>query len=317
MVEGKHRVDCEFLYGDQSMESDIMRCNKRILDNLVDGGGMEKGGQKSFIMIIGTFNIRGGGSYVKRRHILHSIDKGKADIFLIQETKLSSVFHYVVNSFWHKELIYYSVSDSVGLSGGMLILWKRNKFDVLCSFRGLGYLGVKISWKSNLYYIINVYSDCSREDKRLLWNSFLELKSVFNDGEWVIRGDFNAVKNRRDRVGRSECIGTTQCRDFSAFIDDMNLVGVVGQRIDERDVSDHCPVWLVAGMEDRGPKPFKFKNECFGSKEFMTFVEKEWAVLEVSGRGDFVLKEKLRLLKATLRRWNLNVFGKHDLEIEK
>lgn len=39
--------------------------------------------------------------------------------------------------------------------------------------------------------------------------------------------------------------------------------------------------------------------------------------LIVSGRGCFVLKEKLRLLKSRLKWWNINIFDKIDLEIEE
>ncbi|KAI5398210.1 hypothetical protein KIW84_063846 [Lathyrus oleraceus] len=36
----------------------------------------------------------------------------------------------------------------------------------------------------------------------------------------------------------------------------------------------------------------------------------------VSGRGDFVLKEKLRMLKISLKKWNIEVFGWLDLKAE-
>lgn len=38
-------------------------------------------------------------------------------------------------------------------------------------------------------------------------------------------------------------------------------------------------------------------------------MEEFWAQQRVSGWGAFILKEKLKLLKAALRRWNSNVFG--------
>ncbi|XP_058742324.1 uncharacterized protein LOC131614788 [Vicia villosa] len=37
----------------------------------------------------------------------------------------------------------------------------------------------------------------------------------------------------------------------------------------------------------------------------------------VRGRGDFVLKEKFRIIKERLRWWNNTVFGKFDLEVEE
>lgn len=42
-------------------------------------------------MIIGSFNIRGGGSVLKRKRISKIIKEGRADIFLIQESQMDSV----------------------------------------------------------------------------------------------------------------------------------------------------------------------------------------------------------------------------------
>ncbi|XP_058770694.1 uncharacterized protein LOC131644257 [Vicia villosa] len=96
----------------------------------------------------------------------------------------------------------------------------------------------------------------------------------------------------------------------------VNDWGVEGQRVGERDISDHCPIWLEVDMNNWSPKPFKFNNEWFSCDTFYAFVEKEWRSFRVSGRGDFVLKQKLFLLKGSLKRWNKEVFGRLDLEIQ-
>ncbi|XP_058741554.1 uncharacterized protein LOC131613931 [Vicia villosa] len=92
---------------------------------------------------------------------------------------------------------------------------------------------------------------------------------------------------------------------------------MVGKFIGQRDVSDHCPVWVVVDKEDWGPKPFKFNNEWFKNKEFLHFVEMEWKAIIVRDIGDFVLKEKFRIIKDRLRWWNKMVFGKYDLEVKE
>ncbi|XP_058759859.1 uncharacterized protein LOC131633157 [Vicia villosa] len=66
-----------------------------------------------------------------------------------------------------------------------------------------------------------------------------------------------------------------------------------------------------------GPKPFKLNNEWFSNASFVPFVEREWKNLVVHGRGDFILKEKLRLIKDKIKMWNKDVFGKIDLEIDE
>lgn len=97
---------------------------------------------------------------------------------------MTSLSQSIVRRIWHIEDIDFSVFDSIGLSGGMLIQWKKNELDFICSFRSLGYLGIIALWKNHFYYIINVYSGCSGEEKRMLWKILLELKSIFIDGEW-------------------------------------------------------------------------------------------------------------------------------------
>lgn len=228
-------------------------------------------------MIIGTLNIKGGCSAIKRRSIHHIITKGKACIFLIQETKLK---HYSVSmacSFWNVDKVDFTVSDSEGMSDGLISLWNYSKIEVLFSFRGNGYLGIKVMWEEKYYYVCNVYSSCVLSYKRELWENILDYKSRFYDGEWIIAGDFNTVKNGSERSGRIVRGSNAEWEEFSSFIDNSGLEdvpckgkkyswysgngkpksridrfllsskavndwGVVGKLIGLRDISAHCPV---------------------------------------------------------------------------
>lgn len=69
----------------------------------------------------------------------------------------------------------------------------------------------------------------------------------------------------------------------------------------DRNISDHCPVWLIFDKSNWGPKLFKVNNEWFLNKDFTPFMKKEWQCIMVEGRGDYVLKEKLRILKEKIR----------------
>ncbi|XP_058772452.1 uncharacterized protein LOC131646435 [Vicia villosa] len=88
---------------------------------------------------------------------------------------------------------------------------------------------------------------------------------------------------------------------------------LVGKRIN----SDHCPVWLKPANGDWGPKPFRFNNGWFKHDEFRSFVAEEWNLIQVAGRGDFILYEKLKKLKQALKKWNNETFGWIDLSIEE
>lgn len=69
-----------------------------------------------------------------------------------------------------------------------MILWKVHGVEVLYSFRGGSYLGIKVRMKGLIYYIVNVYSACCISLKRTLWCKLLYLKLIFTEGEWIIRG---------------------------------------------------------------------------------------------------------------------------------
>ncbi|XP_058761161.1 uncharacterized protein LOC131634509 [Vicia villosa] len=265
---------------------------------------------------------------------------------------MTHVSEMEARSFWGNDDCDFSFSKSEGMSGGILTLWKDSALSVVLSFSGPGYLGVKVSWRNNFYYCINVYSSCTLSLKRSLWKELVDLKEKYKDGDWLLGGDFNAIKKRSERFGTSTSANKLEWREFSNFIEDVGMIdvpckgkkyswfsangksksrldrfildgnivsswGVVGQFIAQRDVSDHCPVWLVVDKEDWGPKPFKFNNEWFNNKDFTCFVEEEWKAIKVSGRGDFVFKEKFRIVKDRLKWWNKVVFGKYDLEVEE
>lgn len=50
------------------------------------------------------------------------------------------------------------------------------------------------------------------------------------------------------------------------------LWGVVGQVINKRDISDHCPIWLMLDKVDWGPKLFKVNDNWFENKDFLFFL---------------------------------------------
>lgn len=128
-------------------------------------------------MIIGSFNIRGGVSALKRSRINSIISKGKADVFLIQETKVVSMSDKVARSFWKHSDIGYSFSNSEGRSGGLITLWKMDKMTVIHSFKGVGFLGIKVIWKDDVYYIVNVYSSCDLVKKK---HKYFPLVNVYS-----------------------------------------------------------------------------------------------------------------------------------------
>lgn len=235
--------------------------------------------------------------------------------------------------------------------GGLLSIWKQVIFDVQFSFSSVNFVGVCFKQQNILWYIVKVYSSCNIAGKRCLWNELRVLKSEFVRGDWCVAGDFNAVVSVEGRRGDSASFNQTEKREFKYFIDDIELIDVLvlgkkfscfgsdgrsmsridcfllsegliarwnisSQWIGDRYISDHCPVWWVSSSLNWGPKPSKFNNCWLEHKDFKKFVQVRWPSFQIKGRCDFVVTEKLKLLKEKLRWWNGEVFGFKNLQLE-
>ncbi|KAL8523184.1 hypothetical protein ACS0TY_013234 [Phlomoides rotata] len=83
-----------------------------------------------------------------------------------------------------------------------------------------------------------------------------------------------------------------------------------------RTFSDHCPIFLKSMIVDWGPKPFKFFNGWISHPEFKEYCDKKWNSYNVQGWKSFILKEKLKLLKADLKTWSRDIFGEMNQKME-
>ncbi|MCH80144.1 LINE-1 reverse transcriptase like [Trifolium medium] len=83
-----------------------------------------------------------------------------------------------------------------------------------------------------------------------------------------------------------------------------------------RDISDHCHIILRYANFDLGPKPFRFNNHWLKSKGFGEVVVGGWGSITGGGWKGVIVKEKLKALKGTLKRWNREIFGGLEEKIE-
>jgi exonuclease III len=303
-------------------------------------------------MKIMSLNLRGWGNSAKRRRLSLLIKKGEFDICLFQETKRASFSDSMLHSLWGHNDIMWVAKESIGLSGGMLSVWNKDIFSFKYSFTGVGFLGICVDWRGGLLYIVNIYSPCSSRGKRKLWSDLIDLKLNFDPGEWCFGGDFNAIMKLGERRGINGSGIQLDRAEFSHFCDAMELVdipvmgkkftwvssdgttmsrldcfllsegfiakeGISNQWVGDRDISDHCPIWLLTSNQNWGPKPFKFNNCWIDHPEFFNFVKSSWESMEIQGKKAFVIKEKLKRLKIALKTWNREVFGILDLNIDQ
>ncbi|KAI5432555.1 hypothetical protein KIW84_020027 [Lathyrus oleraceus] len=186
--------------------------------------------KKWCIMIIGSLNNHGGGNMSKRKIRNHIDNTSKANIFFIQESKLKSVDFSIVNSLWKRQGVGWSSSNAIGQSGGIITMWNDKSISPIFSFKGKGFLGMKLSWKNDVYYVVNVYAACNISLKRKILCELLDLKRKMIDDLWLVGEDFNVVSKSSERKGSSSNNQKSEQRDFKAFINEMDLVDILYTR---------------------------------------------------------------------------------------
>lgn len=108
--------------------------------------------------------------------------------------------------------------DVVGRSGGLLVLWKKDYFELSTYFVGSNFLGVEGFWGKERIKVslINVYAPCELRGKRLLWEEIAYVMELRGGERWCVMGDFNSIKDLGERKGvdgfnRSEEVQTFGC----------------------------------------------------------------------------------------------------------
>ena len=95
------------------------------------------------------------------------------------------------------------------------------------------------------------------------------------------------------------------------------LFGGARQSLLPKPTSDHHPILLEGGAcPVRGPLPFRFKNMWLKEEGFKYPVNDWWCSYEIRGTGSYMLAEKLKGLKAQLKAWNKNSFGRVEVKKE-
>lgn len=115
---------------------------------------------------------------------------------------------------------------STGNSRGLLCIWNLNSFVLLEQFDSNEYLGVRGFWGSNQVpcLIINIYSPCNLNDRRVLGEELRCLRIDNLTLAWCIMGDFNAVRCPSERIDRLAGLVSREIEEFDEFIEDMGLI---------------------------------------------------------------------------------------------
>jgi len=146
-------------------------------------------------MNIISYTVRGLGRGVKWPTVRRLVNKQHVDILCIQETKKEVIERVMCQALWGDSDVRWEALPSVNSSSGILCIWGEKSFKLERKITGAGFIMLVGKWQqeAQTLNIINIYSLCDIQSKRVLWDNIKQLKSQ-NIGElWCILGDFNNI----------------------------------------------------------------------------------------------------------------------------
>ncbi|XP_042980144.1 uncharacterized protein LOC122310314 [Carya illinoinensis] len=253
---------------------------------------------------------------------------------------------------WRDRYNYDSCVSNEDMGGKIWLLWK-NETNVVVQAMGDQSITITMVENSKTILMTIVYAKCYYQERRRLWRD-LEVTNLQNV-PWIVVGDFNIIRNDSERRGGRPRISAT-IEDFNNAIDicglmEMKFSGSMlswcnghanltrsWARLDRgflnasgcdeypdahltyltRTSSDHAPMLFTLSRKvvPYGYPSFKFQQMWTTHDSFFEYVSKVWST-EGSGSAMSTLAFKLKTLKAALRIWNKQVFGRTASHIEE
>ena len=262
----------------------------------------------------------------------------------------SSPFVAFVRSLWSSPFIDWAVLDAMQTSGGVLLIWDKRVFEKLDVMVGQFSVSVLLRGVVDdfVWACTGVYGPNDNGQRSTLWEELSQVRARWPMA-WCLVGDFNIIRYPSERFG-CESFSPTMFA-FSDFIENNSLVDLplegasftwfrdssvpsmlridrvlvsldwvehyvnVSQWVLPRVLSDHCPLLLEAGVVRRSRSAFKFENMWLKVEGFVNRVKHWWDGYSFTGSPSFILAQKLKALKADLKKWNREEFG--DLAFRK
>ncbi|XP_026431387.1 uncharacterized protein LOC113328521 [Papaver somniferum] len=237
----------------------------------------------------------------------------------------------------------WTFQQSVGSSGGMIILWDKKFMEVNDALTGEYILSVSCTNKSDNFnwMLTSVYGPNNIVERISFWEELDTTCRLWNL-PWCIGGDFNTVKKCDEKKNCTKI--SRSMTQFNDFIEHHNLVDLplkgarftwsngqsnpvmcrldrflitpcfethfplISQLARARPTSDHIPILLDISDPSWGPCPFRFEAMWLLESDFLTLLKDWWLSFSFTGSPSTVLWLKLKALKEKLRVWNKEVF---------
>jgi exonuclease III len=170
-----------------------------------------------------SWNVRGLNDGAKRLCVCNLLHLWKVDIVCLQETKVAEVNQAFINSLWRCRHVDWVCHNSIGASGGIILMWNTRVVEKLEEAVGMFSISCKFREVVSgfIWAFSGVYGSNRGEERRLLWEELGGLNAWW-DLPWCVGGDFNTVHYPSERAGTTNI--SPGMNDFSDFIFHSGLI---------------------------------------------------------------------------------------------
>ncbi|XP_057793132.1 uncharacterized protein LOC131009741 [Salvia miltiorrhiza] len=132
------------------------------------------------------------------------------------------------DKWWGRSNFDWAVRESEGRSGGILSVWNKDKFVATSKWNVTGAVIVNGIWLQGGLHccFVNVYAPMGTTEKESLWDTLQLIALQNKDSCLCFLGDFNAVRDPGERVGKGAVFNQADARSFDAFIRQSNLLEI-------------------------------------------------------------------------------------------
>ncbi|XP_026383279.1 uncharacterized protein LOC113278735 [Papaver somniferum] len=170
-----------------------------------------------------SWNVRGLCSNDRRLIVKKMIGLLQAPIVILQETKMMRCSDHDIQQICGHSNFGWTFQQSVGNSGGMIILWDKYFLEVKESLVGDYSLSIYCVNKHDgfVWVLTNIYGPNKPHERADFWE---ELDNIcgYLDLPWCLGGDFNTIKCCDEKKNCNTI--TKSMKDFAEFISQHNLI---------------------------------------------------------------------------------------------
>ncbi|XP_022014065.1 uncharacterized protein LOC110913552 [Helianthus annuus] len=267
-------------------------------------------------MNILSLNIRGivGGakaSWVREVRVTNNIGA-----IALQESKMESLSKSGLIGYWGNNNFDFAYEASIGLSWGLIWMWDPRIIKIVTVVQNRNYLLIRGSMVGSGVPInlFNIYAPQSVSAKRQLWDNLSSLLSS-SDGQWLLAGNFNAVRSQEERKHSNFKVGRkfTCIRDNVRKLNKLDCFLVCSEFFNMRPSacvralsarhSDHYPIILEVVDLRFGPRPFRVFSSWIGQVGFEEAVREASESFVPTAPPDVTLTSKFSIIRSRLKIW--------------